>query len=125
MIEIEIYTAKYAPWVDNEDERERVDESSKTLTFESAVDCADWLEREGFGVPSESAPYRFHTWLNELDPYEHPYSGVLTERSAHAGQATDARVWAAIIASVSAPYVHRDSDVPYYVERINAFGYKI
>lgn len=121
MIEIEIYTAKYAPWADNEDERERVHESSETHHFGSAVDCADWLEREGFGWPSESGPYRFHTWLNELD--EHPYSGVLTERSAHAGQATDARVWAAIIASVSVLYTHYHG--PYYVERINAFGYKI
>lgn len=56
MIEIEIYTAKYAPWEDNEDERERVGESSETHHFGSAVDCADWLEREGFGEPSESAP---------------------------------------------------------------------
>jgi hypothetical protein len=123
MIEIDVYTANYAPWEEDADEPERLDESSKTFTFDTAVDCADWLEREGFGWPSESGPYRFHTWLNELEPYQDPDTGSLTERWAHAGQATDARVWAAIVASVSIPYTNYHG--PYYVERINAFGYKI
>jgi hypothetical protein len=100
-LEIHVYSAMFAPWEEGADERERVDEDTDHKVFDNARECADWLEREGFGVPSESRPFGFRTWLNECDPREDDW-GVLTERSAHpvAGE-FHPRLWAAVVACVS------------------------
>ena len=122
MITIEVHHADYAPWETDgngdviADERERIREWTDTHTFDNARECADWLDREGFGVPSKDpGPYDHRTWLTENDPYEHPYTGVLTERSAHtfAGGAHP-RVWAAIVATVSRRWTRYAG--PYYQE---------
>lgn len=123
MITIDVHNAEYAPWEENADERERLSEHSESLTFRNARECADWLEREGFGEPSVyPGPYGRHTWLSELDSYEHPHTGVLTERSVHLSvdPTIHARVWAAIVATVTRQWTRYDG--PYYVERVNAFG---
>lgn len=99
-ISIDVHAVTYAPWEEGADERERLSEQTEEWTFDSARECADWLEREGFGEPSVSpGPYDWRTWVSELTPHEHPYTGCLTERTAHQTHA-DPRVWAAIVASV-------------------------
>lgn len=122
-ITIDAHTATYAPWEEGADERERVGESSEEWTFDNARECADWLEREGFGSVSDPGPYWSRTWLSELDPYEHPYTGVLTERAVHAETTVDARLWAAIVHTVSRRYSGYTG--PYYVERRNDFGVRV
>lgn len=115
-ITIEVHHATYAPWEEEADERDRLNEWTDTHEFDNATECADWLDREGFGLPScDPGPYDVRTWLNELDPYEHPYSGVLTERSAHVYAGFSPRLWAAIVARVSRPWTRYHG--PYYVER--------
>lgn len=115
-ITIEVHNAEYAPWEEDADERERLSEWTDTHTFDNATECADWLDREGFGVPShDPGPYDVRTWLSENDPYEHPYSGVLTERSAHVYAGFPPRLWAAIVARVSRRWTRYCG--PYYVER--------
>ncbi|MGW4394901.1 hypothetical protein ACWEHA_06375 [Amycolatopsis nivea] len=124
-ITIEVHSAQYAPWQEGDDERDRIDECTERYTFDNARECADWLEREGFGEPSESGPYRQHTWLSELDPYEDP-GGVLTERSAHVeGESPEfnPRLWAAIVAVVSRRWTRYAG--PYYVEHLNAFNVRV
>ncbi len=123
-ITIDVHTAEYAPWQEGEDDRERIGESSETMTFENARECADWLEREGLQSVSASGPYWSRTWLSDLDAYEHPYTGVLTEKSAHlTADGGDARVWAAIVHTVSQKFSGYAG--PYYVERRNDLGYRI
>lgn len=126
MITIDLYAAEYAPWEDEADKREKIGEHSESLTFDNARECADWLEREGFGSPSvDPGPYDRRTWLSELDPYEHPYTGVLTERSVHLAidPEFNPRVWAAIVASVTRRWTRYAG--PYYVERVNCFGVRL
>lgn len=126
MIALEIHTATYAPWQEGDDERERIGEDTKTMTFDNATECAWWLDREGFGSPSvHPGPYDRRTWLTENDPREDD-EGVLTERSAHVegnGPEFNPRLWAAIVASVSRQWTHYTG--PYYVERVNVFGVKL
>jgi hypothetical protein len=126
-ITIEVHTATYAAWEEGADERERTDERTDSHSFDNARECADWLEGEGFGSPSaDPGPYDRRTWLSELKPYEDPYTGVLTERSAHVegdGPDFNSRLWAAIVASVSRRWTHYVG--PYYVERVNVFGVKL
>lgn len=126
-ITVEVHSATYAPWQEGNDERERVDECTDSYSFDTARECADWLDREGFNSPSnDPGPYDRRTWLSELDPYEHPYTGVLTERSAHVegnGPEFNPRLWAAIVASVSRRWTHYTG--PYYVEHVNVFGVKL
>jgi hypothetical protein len=120
-ITMDVHTATYAPWEEGADERERIGESSETLTFDNARECADWLERQGLQSVSSTGPYWSRTWLSELDPYEDA-EGVLTERSAHA-EAVDSRVWAAIVHTVSRAFSGYVG--PYYVERRNDFGVRV
>jgi hypothetical protein len=126
MVTITVHTAEYAPWEEGADERERISESSEDWTFDNARECAAWLENEGFGSPSDGRPYRSCTWLAELDPYEHPHTGVLIERSAHAETTVDARLWAAIVHTVSRVFSgYSGYTGPYYVERRNDFGVRV
>jgi hypothetical protein len=101
-IDIIVYATEYAPWEEDADEREVINEWSEEHTFDTARECATWLEREGFGEPSgfNGHAYDLNTWLDAY-PYEHPYTGVLTERSAHVSGNANPRVWSAIVASVS------------------------
>jgi hypothetical protein len=127
MITIEINTRVYAPWEDEADDRECIEESTEPKTFDTARECADWLIKEGLQSPSVSpGPYDRFTWLAELDPYEHPYTGTLTERSAHVeGEPAEfnPRLWAAIVHVVSRDFTHYSG--PYYVERRNVFGTRL
>ncbi|WP_033293146.1 hypothetical protein [Amycolatopsis jejuensis] len=119
-IAIDVHSAQYAPWNEGDEERERIGEDTESRTFDSARECADWLDREGFGDPSESGPVGRFTWLSELDPYENP-EGVLTERSAHVERDSPGfspRLWAAIVAVVSRRWTRYAG--PYYVEQLHA-----
>jgi hypothetical protein len=123
-IQITVHRAFYAPQKEGADERERIDEQSNEITFDNASECADWLESEGIQSPSVyPGPYNSHTWLSDLDPYEHPYTGVLTEQSAHAATTVNARVWAAIVHTVSRSWTRYVG--PYYVERVNDHGIRV
>lgn len=121
-ITIGVHHAAYAAWEDGADERERIDEWTDEHTFDNARECADWLEREGIQSVSESGPYTARTWLTDLDPYQHPHSDTLTERSAHS-ELTDARLWAAIVHTVSRRFSGYTG--PYYVERRNVFDVRV
>lgn len=127
MITLEMYSETFAPWQEGDDERERIGEYSEQITFDNARECARWLDREGFGIPNvDPGPYDRRTWLKENDPYEHPHTAVLTERSIRAdgnGPDFNPRLWAAIVASVSRQWTHYTG--PYYVERVNVFGVKL
>lgn len=123
-IEITVHTAQYAPLEDGAEVRERVGEDSTEMTFDNARECADWLEQHGIQSPSDyPGPYWSHTWLSDLDPYEHPHTGVLFEQSAHAETTVPARLWAAIVHSVSRKWTRYDG--PYFVERVNDFGVQV
>lgn len=123
-IEITVHRAYYAPWEEGTDERERVKEESEEMTFDNARECADWLEQHGIQSPSQyPGPYWSRTWLSDLDAYEHPYTGVLMEQSAHAEATVNARLWAAIVQSVSRKYTRYEG--PYYVERVNDHGIRV
>lgn len=121
-IEITIHTATYAPWEEGADQRERIGEHSEEMSFDSARECADWLEKHGIQSPSQSGPYWSRTWLSELNPYEDD-EGVLTERSAHAEMTVDARLWAAIVHTVSQRWTRYVG--PYYVERRNVDNVRV
>ena len=116
-ITIDVHTAVYAPWEEGADARERIDESTEERTFDNARECAEWLESQGLQSVDSSGPYWSRTWLSELNPYEHPYTGVLTERSAHAETTVPARLWAAIVHSVSRKFSGYTG--PYYI------GYRV
>lgn len=115
-IEITVHRAFYAPWKEHADERERIGEESEEMSFDNARKCADWLEKHGIQSPSQSGPYRSRTWLSDLDAYEDG-EGMLTKQSAHAETTVDARLWAAIVHTVSQRWTRYAG--PYYVERRN------
>lgn len=102
MIELNVHRSHYAPLEDGADERERLSTYSDTLTFDNARECADWLEREGLQAPSQSHGSDGRTWLSDVDAYEDPYTGILTEQSAHPRN-VHPRVWIAIVESVRFP----------------------
>lgn len=102
MLQINVYRSHFAPLEDGADERERLATYSDTLTFDNARECADWLTREGIQSPSDYPRAGARTWLSDVDAYEHPYTGILTEQSAHP-RGVNPRVWVAIIEAVRFP----------------------
>jgi hypothetical protein len=98
------YTNVFAPWQEGDDEREKISEDSDTETFERLSEVAEWLRKHGYQSPSISpGPYSLHTWLSELDPYEHPYTGTLTETTVHTGDGFTDRTWSAVVRAVRWP----------------------
>lgn len=100
MLEITMYETVYAPWKEGDDERERISEDEQNYRFDTARELADWLRMGGYQRTSKSAPFSERTWLTDVDPYEHPYTGVLYEYSVHLLRGSE-RLWAAVCASVS------------------------
>lgn len=104
MFTLNTYTNVYAPGEERADDREKVREDSGTEEFEHLTDVADWLRKHGLQSPSVSpGPYNLHTWLSEVTSYEHPYTGELTEVSAHAGEGFTERTWSAVVRAVRWP----------------------
>lgn len=91
-ITIDIYTTKYAPWEEGQDERTRlsVDEDSAEVERDPAA-IALWLKTKGYAIEASSYPYTSataHTWYSD-EPYEHPYTGELEEKTFHPQGLTD------------------------------------
>lgn len=102
MISITTHCTRYAPFEDGADEREPLGTDTAVLDFDNAAQAAEWLRRNGLQSPSDSRSDGYRTWLNDVDAYEHPYTGVLEERSAHPYR-VHPRVWAAIVEAVRWP----------------------
>jgi hypothetical protein len=92
---VTVYATEYAEWEEGADERARIGtEENRASMVPDAFDVAEgetpvslavaYLWREGIAEPS-STGWRWGTWYREAAPYTHPYTGVLTERSAHLG----------------------------------------
>lgn len=99
---LNVHTTTYRPWEDGADERPKIAEDSSVEEFERLNEVAGWLRRHGLQSPSAGL-YTLHTWLSEVDPYEHPYRGTREDVTAHPRDGFTDRTWSAVIRSVRWP----------------------
>ena len=98
---ITVYTTTYGEWEEGADERPVLDTDSEVIEFDHLTEVAEYLSTEGVDSPSESAPYRLHTWLS-LAAGTAPtafgnYTGEDYAKSAHVGHGFTAREWVAVV----------------------------
>jgi hypothetical protein len=104
--EITVYTTVYEPWEEGQDEPTQRGVDSVTHAFDHLAEVAEWLRGEGVQSPSESAPYRPHTWLSLADGsrphgWDGNYTGAFEELSAHMSSGFTEREWLALLNSVA------------------------
>lgn len=107
---LDTYTTVYGPWETDDDgdtigdERPTLSEDSESLQFHTLRDVADWLEKGGLQSPSrECGPFSRSVWLEDVDPYIHPYHDTETRTTVHAGPGFTDRTWNALVSSVRWP----------------------
>lgn len=84
-ITIDIYTTKYAPWEEHQDEPTKLSEDEDSAEVErDPAAIAQWL-KDNDAIQASVDRYtcaRANTWYI-AETYEHPYTGEREERTFH------------------------------------------
>jgi len=103
-MKLKVYTAVWTPEDVEHGANDPENTTSETHEFADADELLEYLRREGL-LNASVYPVRpgadvSRVWLSD-DPYEHPYTGVRYERTAHRGHGISDEQWTDIVLLVT------------------------